>query len=231
MRLDKYLSNSGYTRSEAVKLIAKKKVFVSGVLITKKDFNIDENNDVVVVDGQNSVYKPNYYFMLNKPAGVITANFDKNEQTIFDILPEKLKKLGLFAVGRLDKETEGLLILTTDGELCHKLTSPKFEKEKQYYFELADVLSTADKQKIESGLTLKNGETTKPCKINVQTSKTGVITISEGKYHQVRRMFASVKNKVIYLKRISENGIDLPNDLKIGQIVELNEEQIKILTN
>ena len=231
MRLDKYLSQIGYSRSEAVKLISKKKVFVNDTCITKKDCNIDENNDAVIVDGQKATYKQNHYYIFNKPAGVITANFDKTEKTIFDILPQNLKKLGLFAVGRLDKETEGLLFLTTDGELCHKLTSPKFEKEKQYYFELADELSNQNKQTVEAGLTLKNGETTKPCTIIMQTSKSGVITICEGKYHQVRRMFGAVKNKVLYLKRICENGIKLPDDLQIGEIKELTDEQIEILKN
>ena len=158
-------------------------------------------------------------------------NFDKVEKTVFDILPDNIKKLGLFAVGRLDKETEGLLILTTDGDLCHKLTNPKYEKEKKYYFELADELSLDDKQKIENGLTLKNGETTKECKIEMQNIKCGVITICEGKYHQVRRMFAAVQNKVLYLKRTYENGLALPNDLPLGNIMELSNEQIEILKN
>ena len=139
------------------------------------------------------------------------------------------KSKQLFPIGRLDKETEGLLILTTDGELCHKLTSPKHEKEKVYYFETADAFNDNDIQKLQNGLTLRDGLQTKPCKVKQLSSTTGEITITEGKYHQVRRMFGAIGNKIIFLKRLSENGLQLDNMLSVGQCRELTQEEILLL--
>lgn len=228
MRLDKYLSSIGYSRKDAVNLITKGDVAVNNQTITKKDFKINENSDIISVSGKNIIFVQDYYIMLNKPAGVVTSTQD-NQKTVIDILPEQYRNIGLFPVGRLDKETEGLLILTTDGELCHRLTSPKHEKEKVYYFETADNFGNQEINKLEAGITLKDGFHTKPCRVKQLTQISGEITIIEGKYHQVRRMFGAIGNKIIYLKRISENGLPLDNNLAIGQCKELTPQELEIL--
>ena len=229
MRLDKFLSTAGYSRKEAVELIKKGNVCVNNEITKQKEKNINENSDKISVNNREITFIQNYYLMLNKPQGVVSATQDAVETTVIDILPENLKNVGLFMVGRLDKETEGLLILTTDGELCHKLTSPKHEKEKVYYFELTDQIGQTDINKIQQGITLKDGFTTKPCKIELKTNTTGEISITEGKYHQVRRMFGAVGNKVIYLKRIKENGLELDKNLKLGECRFLTQTEIETL--
>ena len=228
MRLDKYLSSIGYSRKDAVNLITKGEVKVNSETITKKDYKINENSDIVSVKDKNIIFVQDYYIMLNKPAGVLSSTQD-NQTTVIDILPEQYKNLGLFPVGRLDKETEGLLILTTDGELCHKLTSPKHEKEKVYYFETADNFSNQEITKLEEGITLKDGFHTKPCKVKQLTQNSGEIAITEGKYHQVRRMFGAIGNKITYLKRISENGVELDKTLQAGECRELTKEELEKL--
>ncbi len=229
MRLDKFLSTAGYSRKDAVELIKKGNVSVNNIIIKQKDHNICEKTDKICVNNNEIKFIENYYLMLNKPQGVVSATQDSTETTVIDILPDNLKNVGLFLVGRLDKETEGLLFLTTDGDLCHKLTNPKHEKEKLYYFELADQIGQTEINKIQQGITLKDGFTTKPCKIEMQTNTSGEITITEGKYHQVRRMFGAVGNKVTFLKRTMENGVKLDKTLKLGECRFLTSEELEQL--
>ena len=228
MRLDKFLSSCGYSRKEAVDNIKNGKVTVNNVVVKQKDYKVNLT-DKIFINNKELNFVQNHYIMLNKPQGVVSATQDKHEKTVIDILPENLRNVGLFMVGRLDKETEGLLILTTDGELCHKLTSPKHEKEKVYYFELADNICQEQIIQMEQGLTLKDGFKTKPCKIVLQTQTSGEISITEGKYHQVRRMFGAVGNKVTYLKRIKENGLELDKKLKLGECRNLTQQEIEML--
>lgn len=229
MRLDKFLSLAGYSRKQAIEEIKKGTVEVNGCKINKKDYAVNEKIDKVCINGCEINYVNNYYLMLNKPQGVVSATEDNTQKTVIDILPENLRNVGLFMVGRLDKETEGLLFLTTDGDLCHKLTSPKHEKEKVYYFELADQIGQKEVDAIQQGITLKDGFTARQCKICLTNNTSGEISITEGKYHQVRRMFAAVGNKVIYLKRIKENGVELDKNLKLGECRFLTESEIETL--
>ena len=229
MRLDKFLSSMGYTRSEAIELISKGNVSVNGCIVGKKDVKINENLDSVCVNNKKIEYKKYIYIMLNKPLGFVCANFDKQEKTVFELLDSNLKKYNIFCVGRLDKDTTGLIFLTNDGEFCHNLTNPKKEKNKIYEFELADIISNDDVIKLKNGVELNDGLKTKPCKIELETDKTGLIEITEGKYHQVRRMFASVGNKVVKLNRVEIAGIRLDSSLKIGDYRELTAQEIEVL--
>ena len=229
MRLDKFLSVMGYSRSQAGKLILHGKVYVNSVLVTKKDTKINEEKDSVVIDNKKLEYKKHVYIMLNKPLGFVCASTDKKEKTVFDLLDENLKQQNLFCVGRLDKNTTGLLFLTNDGDFCHNLTSPKSEKEKVYYFELVDYIKNEDVKKLESGVILKDGLHTKTCQITLKNNKCGYIKITEGKYHQVRRMFASIGNKVEFLNRIEIAGVKLDSNIKLGQYRMLKDDEINIL--
>ena len=227
MRLDKFISQLGYTRKDAERFIKLNKVTVNNKIVLKKDYKIDENKDIICIDGNVCKYSKYVYIMLNKPEGILSATEDKTQQTVLSLLPPLLQNKGLFPVGRLDKETMGLLILTNDGEFCHKMISPKNKIEKIYKFKLADDILSEDVLKIEQGIMLKDGYTTLPCTINMTTLNSGQITIVEGKYHQIRRMFGAVCNKVIYLERIKEGEIYLDCNLSRGQWREFNQLELQ----
>lgn len=228
MRLDKFISEMGYTRKEAELFIKRKRITINNQVATKKDEKVDEVNDIICLDGKMLKYSKYVYIMLNKPAGVLSATDDKTQKTVISLLPETLQNKGLFPVGRLDKETMGLLILTNDGNFCHRVISPKSNVSKVYKFELADEIDEIKIKQIEQGIELKDGYTTLPCKINMQNSKCGKITITEGKYHQIRRMFGAVGNKVVYLERLQEGKIILDQSLKRGEWRELAPNEINI---
>ena len=229
MRLDKFLSTVGYTRSEAIKLILNGSVSVNNNFATKKDTKVNENSDIIYINNKQVEYNKYLYIMLNKPQGFVCASVDKTEKTVFDLLDEKFKKQNLFCVGRLDKDTTGLLFLTNDGEFCHNLTNPKKEKIKVYEFTLADEIKSEDIVKLQNGVTLKDGLETKPCKIEMTTNKKGTIEITEGKYHQVRRMFASVGNKVTQLNRVQIASVKLDSTLALGEYRELTLDELNLL--
>lgn len=227
MRLDKFLSECGYTRKNATALIKAKDVLVNGKVVIKKDEKINENSDEVVVCGKKLVYQKYIYIMLNKPKGVLSATEDKTQSTIISLLPQHLQTKNLFPVGRLDKDTTGLIIITNDGDFCHRVISPKNNVNKTYYFVLADKICSQDVEKLKNGVTLADGLTTKTCEIEMLTQNTGYITITEGKYHQVRRMFASTGNKVVELDRVSEGNIILDKNLKRGQWRFLTDKEVE----
>lgn len=227
MRLDKFFTETAtLSRSEAVSEIKRGRVKVNNITITKPDFKINESTDEVLYDGQKVEYQKYVYLMLNKPLGVVSATEDKQYKTVLDLVPEKYKKMGLFPCGRLDKETSGLVILTNDGDRAHKWLSPKSHVSKTYLYECAEALSNEDKEKIELGITLRDGYTTKPCKIEKQTETKGTITLTEGKYHEVRRMFGAVANKITVLKRISFGGLGLDKSLSSGEYKELTAKEL-----
>lgn len=226
MRLDKFISEMGYTRKDAEFFVKTKRITINGKVASKKDEKVDEINDTICLDGNALKYAKYIYIMLNKPAGILSATEDKSQKTVISLLPENLQKKGLFPVGRLDKETMGLLILTNDGDFCHKMISPKSNIAKIYRFELADEIEKSQIQQIEQGIALKDGYTTLPCQINLANKTSGEITITEGKYHQIRRMFGAVGNKVIYLERIQEGNIILDKTLKRGEWRELTKNEI-----
>lgn len=229
MRLDKYLSECGYTRSEAVKIISNGNVIVNNSVMKKKDFKINEFTDNIIVNGKLIKYQKYVYIMMNKPAGVLSATTDKTQKTVIDLLPKELQK-SVFPVGRLDKNTTGLLLITNDGEFCHRATSPKHCVEKKYFFKCDDEVTFEDIEKLQNGIELKDGYTTMKCSINMLNNKQGEIAIKEGKYHQIKRMFGAVGNKIIYLKRLSEGYLILDEKICEGEWKYLNQSEIELVT-
>lgn len=234
MRLDKFLGHIGYgSRSDVQKIIKRKQVQVDGTVINKPEFSILPSKQTVTVNGEEAVYKEFYHFILNKPQGVITATRDDMHETVIDLLEEVDQNKEVAPVGRLDKDTEGLLILTSDGKLNHSLLSPKKHVDKIYYAQIAGKMTEEDIKAFEEGLTI--GGTTKlmPAKLEIlsttEDSSEVHITIKEGKFHQVKRMVAQVGKEVVYLQRIQMGGLKLPEDLELGEYRELTERELKLL--
>ena len=225
-RLDKFLTNNTeLTRSEAVKAIKLGRVKVDELVITKNDLKIDESRSKVFLDGNVIKYDKYIYIMLNKPSGIVSATNDKNERTVVDLLPEVYSKRGIFPCGRLDKDTVGLLILTNDGANAHRLLAPKNHISKTYEFVCELPLTEDIIKAIEAGVVLKDGYKTKPCKIEKISNISGKITIFEGKYHEIKRIFGAMGNKIIFLKRVSFGNICLDNNLMYGEFRELNDSE------
>ncbi len=244
MRLDRFLANSGLgTRKEVKDILKKRKIKVNGDIITDGSTHIKENSDIVKYNEEVVIYKPFIYIMMNKPEGVICATEDKEHKTVIDLLKNRYSTYSLFPVGRLDIDTEGLLILTNDGILAHKVLSPNRHVGKKYFVKLRDPLTAEDIGKLEGGIELEEGFVTKDAKVEIiensnepvnkstgeRNLSTACITISEGKYHQVKRMFKAVGNKVKYLKRIQMGDLELDDSLKLGEYRELIEEELKLL--
>lgn len=249
MRLDKFLANSGIGTRKEVKIILKKgKITVNEKIVKDAKIQIDEIKDNVKIEGEKITYKPFVYIMMNKPSGVISATEDGKHKTVIDLLCEKYKNYKVFPVGRLDIDTEGLLLLTNDGVLAHNLLSPKKHVDKKYYVELKEPLTIEKKKILENGIKLEENFVTKKAKIeiidkdkvkdknkNIDINKNEVnsvfITILEGKFHQVKRMFKFVENEVLYLKRVKMGKLLLPEDLKLGEYRELSEEEMNLILN
>ena len=230
-RLDKAFSSCKiYSRSEITKIIHQKRVLVNGVIVTKPDFKVDTKVDEIRVDGEVVSFKKFSYIMLNKPNGVVSSTDDKKDKTVLDILPFEYKREGLFPVGRLDKDTVGLVILTDDGVSAHKRLSPKTHAEKVYYFETADAISHQTVSEIEGGVLLKDGYLTKPCKIKLLSSVSGEITLTEGKYHEIKRIFGAKGNRITFLERVAFAGILLDKNLKRGECRYLTQEEEELFT-
>ena len=231
MRIDKFFSEIGkFSRKECAEKLKKGFITVNGVTVKKGEFKVDPEKDVVCYNGEIIKYKKYAYILVNKPTGVVSATEDGRDKTVVDLLPEEMKKLNLFPCGRLDKDTVGLVILTNDGISAHNALSPKHHVEKKYYFEVADEFDDGDKIAIENGLTLADGYTTKPCKIERLDGKSGHITLTEGKYHEIKRLFGARGNKITFLERVSFSKI-LLGDLPRGEWRYLTEEEEKIFTN
>lgn len=229
MRLDKFLCDAkGLTRSEAKALIKKKKVIVNNKLITDTGFSINELLDIVFVDNEQLTYKRFRYYLLNKPAGYVSATKDNHDKTVLDLLIDVNTK-DCFPIGRLDKDTEGLLIISNDGELAHKLLTPKKHAPKTYYAKLTHSIDDESIHLLEQGIDIGEKRNTLPCSVERLSSFEVNITLTEGKFHQVKRMFEAVSNKVEYLKRVSFGTIKLDTNLEIGKYRELTEEEISSL--
>jgi len=228
-RLDKFLCDSGAgTRSQVKLLLKAGRVTVDGKVEKDNSKKIDPSRQVVALDGEVLGGRRRLVVMLNKPAGFVTATEDPVERTVMELLPESMKHLDLKPVGRLDKATEGLLLFTNDGDLLHRLISPKKEVPKVYY---AKHEGTADGEDIEAfakGLTLRDGTKCLPAKLTPLGEGESLITVCEGKYHQVRRMMASRNMTVTYLERREEGSLVL-GDLPRGQVRELGEEEVRSL--
>lgn len=226
MRLDKFLCDTaGLTRTEAKNAVKKGQIAVNGQVQKAADFKVKENTDTVTFQGKPLFYAVFHYYMLHKPAGVITATEDKKESTVMDILREEKVK-NLFPVGRLDKDTEGLLLITDDGELAHNLLSPKKHVDKEYLVKVRDSISEEDCRKLSEGVDIGDEKPTAPAKVERVAEKEILLTIREGRFHQVKRMLQAVGNEVLYLKRLSMGRLRLPEDLEKGAYRPLSEEEI-----
>ncbi len=228
MRLDKYLANAGLgTRKEVKQLIKKKRVKINDKLCLKDDVKVDENNDVITLDDQVVSYQQFHYILLHKPSGVVSATEDNVYQTVIDLIDVKIKDL--FPVGRLDLDTEGLLLLTNDGKLAHKLLSPKKNVEKCYYLEITNPLNDEHVKKIEQGIIIDECVECKPARIQMINDHSYYLWITEGKFHQVKKMILACNSEVTYLKRISMGEIKLDESLKCGEYRYCNEKELEIL--
>ena len=234
-RLDKFLVEMSVASRSTIKDMAKKgRITVNGEVVKASDVKIDENIDVVSVDGQVIAFSDMEYFMLNKPAGVITATLDKNAKTVLDLIDERTRN-DLFPVGRLDKDTEGLLLITNDGDLAHRLLAPKKHVDKVYYADIDGIVTDEHICRFAEGLTLLDGTPVMPGELTVletdmakNTSKIQ-LTIHEGKFHQVKRMFEAVGCSVTYLKRLSMGPLGLDAALAPGEYRKLTDEEINML--
>lgn len=233
-RLDKILSNQGYgTRSEVRKLIKSGAVSIDGSLADDPSMHVNPDTSKVEVSGEEMKYERFSYYIMNKPAGVISATYDPRHRTVIDLLPEKLRKMKLFPAGRLDIDTEGLLILTNDGDLAHRLLSPKKHVPKRYYALVEGLVDENDIKLFREGLLLEEGFKTMPAELYILKKGTCSeieLVIYEGKFHQVKRMFEKTGKKVKYLKRLSMGGLMLDKGLKPGEVRELRQEELDLLT-
>ena len=229
MRIDKFLSNMGIaTRTESSKAARQGGILVNGAAVKKADIHIDPEKDVVTYLGRRIEYRKYTYILMNKPDGVVSATEDGRDKTVIDLLPEELQKLNLFPCGRLDKHTLGLVMLTDDGDLAHRLLSPKHHVKKKYYFESKFPLNDDEISYLQKGATLEDGYVTKPSEIELfEDKKSGYITLVEGKYHQIKRMLESVNNKITYLERITFGPLVLDEKLARGEWRFLTENEIK----
>lgn len=228
-RLDKFLCDSGAgTRSQVKAILKSGRVTVDGKPERDNSRKVDPRTQVICLDGEPLGGKRRIVVMLNKPAGFVTATQDMQERTVMELLPEGMKHLDLKPVGRLDKATEGLLLLTNDGCLLHRLISPKKEVPKVYYARHEGTAASEDVEAFAAGLTLRDGTVCLPASLEPLGAGESLITVCEGKYHQVRRMLASRNMTVLYLERRREGPLTL-GDLPRGSVRELTEEEICLL--
>ena len=234
MRLDKFISTTTtLSRAEAKKVI-KKGILINDKLIKTPDYKIDEFKDQVIVNGNRLVYQKYVYIIMNKPKDTVSATEDAIERTVVDILRDEDRIYKVFPVGRLDKDTEGLMLLTNDGELAHKLISPKKDVEKKYYVEVSGELKNEHLKIIKEGVILEDGYRCRPARLEILHSSEGNskanIFITEGKFHQVKRMMKSLGATVTYLKRLSIGSLKLDENLKLGEYRYLTDDELNKLT-
>lgn len=233
IRLDKYLADMGIgTRTEVKKFIRSDRIQIDGRTERKPEAKVNTSSQQITFDNTLVVYQEYEYYMLNKPAGVVSATTDKKEKTVLDLLTVQKRK-DLFPVGRLDKDTEGLLLITNDGALAHRLLAPGKHVDKVYFARVEGEVTEADVHAFSQGLDIGDPELTLPAKLEIQSSGTTVseilLTIQEGRFHQVKRMFEAVGKKVIYLKRLSMGTLCLDETLPKGAFRALTEQEIKEL--
>ena len=227
IRLDKFLCEMELgTRSQVKDMIKKGQVSVDGEVIKKADCKFEEITAKVCVNGKEISYQKYFYYMLNKPAGVVSATTDNHDKTVLDLLKDAQGK-ELFPVGRLDKDTEGLLLITNDGELSHNLLSPKKHVEKTYFVKTAIEVNVEMIQRLEQGVDIGEEKLTLPAKVKQLETKEIELTITEGKFHQVKRMLKAVGNEVVYLKRLSMGSLKLDESLSLGEYRSLTDEEVE----
>lgn len=229
-RLDKLLAGTGkWSRREVKALVRQGLVRVDGRLAASAEDKLDPAAAIITVAGETISLRRFTYVMLHKPAGVLTATEDRKQPTVLDLLPPELRRIGLAPVGRLDKDTEGLLLLTNDGELAHRLLSPKYHVEKRYLARVDGELSAADAEAFARGMTLGDGLECLPAGLEVLPDRVCIVTLREGKFHQVKRMLAARGAPVLYLKRLSMGPLTLDDSLVAGAYRLLRAEEILAL--
>lgn len=232
-RLDKLLSNFGYgTRSEIRRAMKDLVIKVDGNLVKDTSLHVDPENSSIEINGERLQYRKFIYLMMNKPAGVISATHDNKLRTANDLLPEKFSCFDLFPAGRLDIDTEGMLLLTNDGQLAHNLLTPKKHVSKRYYARIDGLTTAEDIRLFKEGVILDDGYKTMPAELEI--IKAGPfseieLVLHEGKFHQVKRMFEAVDKKVVYLKRIQMGGLKLDKALEPGECRELTPAEVELL--
>ncbi|AIS60672.1 pseudouridine synthase [Listeria ivanovii] len=232
MRLDKLLSHTGYgSRREVKPLLKSGSVTVNGTIQKDSKLQVNPEKDQITVHGNPVVYQEFVYFMLHKPQNVVSATEDNLSETVIDLLAQEDTLTNPFPVGRLDKDTEGLLIITNDGTLAHNLLSPKKHIDKTYYAKIEGNVTVADIEAFQTGITLDDGYTCKPAHLEIITPSEINVTIQEGKFHQVKRMFAATGKTVTYLKRISMGKLKLDEALRLGEYRSLTDEELALLQN
>lgn len=226
MRLDKYLTLCGLgTRSECRDIIKKKCICIDETIVTDPSVHVDDKN-IIMYGGKRLIYEEYIYLMLNKPSGFVSARTDTDHKTVMDLIDEKRKDLS--PVGRLDKDTVGLLLITDNGTISHNMLSPKKHVDKTYFFKSEKILSDEDIKKLCNGVDIGDEKPTLPCVC--ERSEDGyLLTIREGRYHQIKRMLEAVDNKVTYLKRISFGPLKLDETLKEGSYRRLNKDELEML--
>ncbi len=228
IRLDKYLAELGFgTRTQVKELVRKGMVTIDGQVQKSPDYKVDEKAMEVCVNGQSCHYEKYRYYLLHKPAGVVSATEDKRDKTVLELLPKELRR-DLFPVGRLDKDTTGLLLLTNDGDLAHRLLAPGKHVDKTYLVTLAEALSDEAERQLTEGVDIGEKKNTLPAVVERTQSPCQILlTIQEGKFHQVKRMLAVVGNQVTALKRLSMGKLVLPEGLPEGEFLELKKQDIE----
>lgn len=226
-RLDKVISATGKkSRREVKELVRQGRIYVDGKVAAAADMKVDPERAEILLDGENIGYEKYTYVMLHKPAGILSAVEDKRQRTVLDLLPEELRRRGLSPVGRLDKDTEGLLLLTNDGDLTHRLLSPRHHVDKVYYARVEGCLEEADRHAFAQGMTLGDGLECMPAGLEIFSANEALVTLQEGKFHQVKRMLAARGKPVVYLKRLSMGTLRLDETLKAGEFRMLTREEI-----
>ena len=228
MRLDKFIADTGIaSRKDAAKACRGGAVTVNGVAVRDPSLHIDENSAEVVFCGQPVKWTKYVYVMLNKPAGYISST-EKSDKTVMALLPPEFSRMGMFPCGRLDIDTVGLLLITNDGPLAHELLSPRHHAEKTYYYRCSPGIGKEESDKMCAGIDIGD-YITKPSSMELISENEGLITLTEGKFHQIKRMFEAVSSRITYLRRISFGGISLDELLKEGEWRYLNDAEISVL--
>lgn len=228
-RIDKIISsNTKYSRKEIKELIKKKRIKVNDNLVLKPDIKIDSIKDKILIDEKELIIKKNIYLILNKPKGYVSTTKDFKDKTVLDLVPKEYQHRNLFPAGRLDKDTTGLMLITDDGEFSHNILSPKKHIKKIYEVTIDIEMTNEMVADFKKGIILNDGEC-KPANLKITGPNTGIVTLIEGRYHQIKRMFGCHNAKVIELNRIAMGNLYLPKDLKLGEIRELKVEELNLL--
>lgn len=226
-RIDKVIGNqTGYTRREIKELIKKKRIQLNDEIVVKSDIKTNPEKDIIKIDNEIIEVKKYVYLILNKPKGYVSATEDKSELTVLDLVPEKYKHRNLFPAGRLDKDTTGLMIITDDGVFAHNILSPTKHVTKTYNVRIDTPVTDEMIIGFKEGIKLNDGEC-KPAVLEKIGTYTAVVTLTEGRYHQIKRMFGCFGAKVLELQRIKMGNLELPNDLSMGKIRELTREELE----